>query len=85
MKKHIRYHPRENDGEPRIYAIPKRQTTYRVELYVKLTDREHADRRIVNIVDKMTIHDVHAIAVESLCEIVRDGEPVEDAWFEVWA
>ena len=85
MKKIIRYHPNENDGEPQIYAIPKRQTQFRIELYVKLTDREHADRRIVNIVDKMTIHDVHSLAIEQLSEIVRDGELCEDAWFEVWA
>lgn len=83
MKKHIRYHPQENNGEPQIYAIPKRQTAYRVELYVRTA---YADTRsTVRIVDKMTIHDAHAIAVESLCEIIRDGEPVEDAWFEVWA
>lgn len=85
MIKIIRYHPQENNGEPRIYSIPKRQTQFRIDLYVKLPSREEADRRIVNIVDKMTIHDVHAVAIEQLAEIVRDGELCEDAWFEVWA
>lgn len=83
MKKHIRYHPAENGGEPRIYAIPRRQTTFRVELYAR-TERGET-KSTIRIVDKMTIHDAHAVAIEALCEIVRDGEPVEDAWFEVWA
>ena len=85
MMKVIRYHPRENGGEPVIYKIPKRQTTFRVDLYVKLPGRVEADRRIVDLVDKMTIHDAHAEAVEKLAEIVRDGDLVEDAYFEVWA
>lgn len=85
MMKAIRFHPAENGGEPRIYKIPKRQTTFRVDLYVKLPGNPIAERRILNFVDKMSIHDAHAEAVEALCGIVRDGDLVEDAYFEVWA
>ncbi len=85
MIKVIRYHPRENGGEPRMYKLPKKQTTWRVDLYVKLPGKAEADRRLISLVDKMTVHDAHAEAIEKLCELVREGELVEDAYFELWA
>lgn len=85
MIKIIRYHPRENDDEPRIYSIPKRTTRYRLELYGKLPGNPVAEQRIIRIVDPMTIQAVHELAIEHLNEMVSDCQLAEDAWFEVWA
>lgn len=85
MMKVIRYCPTENGGEPQIFRIPPRKTTYRVDIYVKKVGKKFGQLRHIPFRDKVPISEPHALALRVLKKLTPPSAEIEAAYFELWA
>lgn len=85
MKLSMRYDPVKLGPDPVVYSIPKRQSSYRVDIYVMRAGATVADRRVLRYPDRFRASDVAENALAEFRAMIPPNASVEDAYFEVWA